>query len=298
MRKLLLFLLILPIAGLHAQQVADNDYTTPAFAPKYKIGGGSVVVIDEAHNNFHTATGRYAPFAKVLTMDGYVIRRGQETFSDRSLAGVKILVIANALNEANTRKWVLPTPSAFSPAEIKAVVQWVTEGGSLFLIADHLPFGGAASDLARMFDVNFGNSFAVRKDTYGKPDVFYRSDKGFDPGELPGMEGVDSVATFMGQGFELPRDAHSIVNLDDRFTLYFPREAWKFVEGTPQVKGSGKSQGGYLTFGKGRVVVFGEAAMFSAQDANGVKAGMNAPQGANNYRLLLSLIHWLDGDAK
>jgi hypothetical protein len=48
---------------------------------------------------------------------------------------------------------------------------------------------------------------------------------------------------------------------------------------------------------KGRVVMSGEAAMFTAQLAGPQQfpAGMNAPYARNNYRLLLNIIHWLDG---
>jgi hypothetical protein len=111
---------------------------------------------------------------------------------------------------------------------------------------------------------------------------------------LSGLERVDSIATFMGNGFLIPADAVSIVNLDERFKIFLPATAWKFEKTTEWVSGKGKSQGAYLQFGRGRVVIFGEAAMFSAQIAGGSKAGMNTPAGANNYLLLLSIIHWLD----
>jgi hypothetical protein len=50
-----------------------------------------------------------------------------------------------------------------------------------------------------------------------------------------------------------------------------------------------------MKVGKGRVAVFGEAAMFSAQLAGrgGAPMGMNAPEAAQNYKLLLNVLHWL-----
>jgi hypothetical protein len=41
----------------------------------------------------------------------------------------------------------------------------------------------------------------------------------------------------------------------------------------------------------------GEAAMFTAQVAGPqqFRAGMDSPFAARNYRLLLNIIHWLDG---
>jgi hypothetical protein len=50
-----------------------------------------------------------------------------------------------------------------------------------------------------------------------------------------------------------------------------------------------------VKIGKGRVAVFGEAAMFSAQlgGPNRIPVGMNSPDADQNYRLLLNVMHWL-----
>jgi hypothetical protein len=47
--------------------------------------------------------------------------------------------------------------------------------------------------------------------------------------------------------------------------------------------------------GKGRVAVFGEAAMFSAQLEGALRSpmGMNLPAAAENSRFLLNLMRWL-----
>ena len=276
----------------------DNDYSPPSIKARYAIGSGSVIMIDEAHNNFHTSDNRYAPFASVLKSDGYKIKKGRESFSKKNLEGTKILVVANALNDANIKQWALPTPSAFSEDEIKVITDWVKNGGSLFLISDHMPFAGASAGLAKAFGFDFLNGFAINATTFkkGKPDIFKKEDGTFQPKGLKGLDNVDSIATFMGQGFTIPDDAVSIINLDERFNILLPEVAWKFDKNTNRVSGKDKSQGAYLKYGKGRVVVFGEAAMFSAQKAGNTKAGMNTPEGAQNYLLLLSLIHWLDGE--
>jgi hypothetical protein len=51
-----------------------------------------------------------------------------------------------------------------------------------------------------------------------------------------------------------------------------------------------------MSFGKGRVVVLGEAAMLSAQltGPGGMKFGMNHP-GIDNRQLALNIVHWLSG---
>jgi hypothetical protein len=52
-----------------------------------------------------------------------------------------------------------------------------------------------------------------------------------------------------------------------------------------------------MRFGKGRVIVLGEAAMLSAQIITGpneIKFGMNRP-GSDNRQLALNIMHWLSG---
>ena len=84
--------------------------------------------------------------------------------SKDSLAEAQVLVIANSLAEANVKKWKLPTPSAFGDDEVAAIVEWVEGGGSLLLIADHMPFPGATADLAEAFGIFFSNGFALPTD--------------------------------------------------------------------------------------------------------------------------------------
>src|SRR5215204_3935298 len=135
--------------GSFAQQVSDTAFAPPIANPMYKAGKGPVVLLDEAHFNFHTADGRYQPFAALLRRDGYDVRASKLAFSNASLKDANILVIANALAERNKTEWTLPTPSAFTDDEVRAVSGWVNAGGSLFLIVDHMPFPGAAENLAK-----------------------------------------------------------------------------------------------------------------------------------------------------
>src|SRR6516165_7728033 len=82
-----------------AQQVADLKYKPPLPRPAYEAGKGPRVAIDEAHHNFHTAEGRYKPFAELLRRDGYRVEGHRQPFSAKSLTGVDVLVISNALHE-------------------------------------------------------------------------------------------------------------------------------------------------------------------------------------------------------
>ena len=94
---------------------------------------------------------------------------------------------------------------AFTRSEIATVRKWVESGGSLFLIVDHMPFPGAAGDLARAFGVEFSNGFAVYNDESGTGAITFTPESGLMPG--PWTEGhtpedkVDSVVTFTGSAF-------------------------------------------------------------------------------------------------
>lgn len=283
-------------ALLFAQQVADSAFMYRASAPAYAQGQGPVVVLDEAHVNFHTLGGRYYAFGKVLAGDGYVLRPGTEPFSRASLKGVRILVMANALPD--TGDWKLPTASAVTADECAAVKQWVSEGGSLFLIADHMPFGGAAADLAAVFGFNWLNGFAFRNSE--DREVFSRQSGNLRPNAITDgaspAERIDSILLFTGSAFLAPPQATVITTLLDDYRIMLPTRAWQFSDTTAYIEGNHFVNGAMLPFGQGRVVCFGEAAMFSAQLGGQQRrpVGMNAPGAEQNAQLLLNVIHWLD----
>ena len=86
-------------SALHAQQVADPNFDARVAHPAYAKNGPKVL-FDEAHNNFHTASGRYKPFADLITNDGYQVTPSKQKFSAETLKGYDILVISNALGAA------------------------------------------------------------------------------------------------------------------------------------------------------------------------------------------------------
>jgi hypothetical protein len=292
MRKLTFALFTsLCCTALSAQQLPDTTYLPPVTANNE--GNGIMVAIDEAHHNFHTVDGRYAPFAKVLRNSGYSVTGSSNPFTEQNLKGIKILVIANAINEVNTRKWKLPTPSAFTKEEITAVNNWVKNGGSLFLIADHMPFAGAAEDLAKSFGFTFYNSFALDTNKKGGADMFTSVSKTLNNLDVLSITDLEEVATFTGQAFDVPSEAISILYFDNRYTILMPEEAWVFDKNVTAIPAKGKSQLAVLNYGKGKIAVSGEAAMFTAQTMGGNKAGMNSKEGSNNYKLLLGIMKWL-----
>lgn len=286
---------------LPAQQVADTAFVARVAAPAYAPAGGPLVLLDEAHVNFHTLDGRYLMFGRVVAGDGYRVRPSRVPFSAEALKDARVLVIANALHAANADKWELPTPSAFASAEIAAVQDWVRRGGALLLIADHMPFPGAAHDLAAAFGIQMLNGFAYDSTRKVSRMRYTRSDGSLASHPITegrgAAERVDSVIAFTGQAFRVDGPARALMTLGAGTTVLLPRVAWEFDAKTPSERGDGLLQGAVVSFGAGRVAVFGEAAMFSAQVAGRQRnpMGMNDPSAPQNAQFLLNVMHWLSG---
>jgi hypothetical protein len=299
-------LTILALSATHAataQQVPDMAFAPTVERPAYAVGTGPTVAIDAAHRNFHTADGGYAPFAKLLRADGFTVVSNDVPFAPAPLAEIDVLVIANAMHEQSKDAWApLPNYSAFTDSEIAAVEQWVREGGSLLLIADHMPLAGHAEALAAAFGIRFQNGFAFDAVRNGRI-TFRRADGSLTATAIANgrtaAERVDSVTTFAGQAFRLDPGLESVPLLvfADGYELFLPSVAFQFSEQTPRISAANLLQGATVRHGRGRIAVFGEAAMFSAQLAgpDRLPMGMNAPDARGNYRFALNVMHWLSG---
>ena len=287
------------IGALAGQQVADTAFAPPIPSPAYPPGTGPRVGIDEAHANFHTMDGRFLAFARLLARDGYRVAPVRHSFSPQTLAGLDILVISNALGD--TTNIVVPTRSAFTPSEIAAVVTWVEQGGALLLIADHMPFPGAAADLARAFGVYFINGYAASTIRGAPSFMFRRTDGSLPASALADGRGpderVDSVLTFGGQAFRARVALQPVFVIPDSALVLMPHRWGAFSDSTPRFAAGGLLQAATLSVGAGRVAFFGEAAMFSAQriEPGGGLMGMNAPAAAQNATFVRNVLHWLSG---
>ena len=98
------------------------------------------------------------------------------------------------------------------------------------------------------------------------------------------------MRSFTGQSLKGPEDSVAILKLSDTAT-----DSPSF-EAQTSVSAAGRAQALALKFGKGRVVVQGEAAMLSAQVAGpeNRRMGMNVP-GNDNKQYVLNVMHWLSG---
>jgi hypothetical protein len=290
------------------QQIADPNFTPSIDTPTYVGAARPLVVLDEAHENFHTLSGRYKPFADLLIADGYRVVAGTQPFTANSLAGARVLVIANALASGITSANINNPPSAFTPAESDAVRDWVARGGSLLLIADHSPFGATVAALSARFGVDMGKGYAWQTGAGTPPTTTISHTR--DTGALavhPITQGVNRVVAFTGQSLSVPPGAVALLRFGPSSYESAGNEVQAdlaaFQGGKPHHARSvaGRAQGVALEYGKGRLVVMGEAAMFSAQvirftDSDGrnneTKMGMNVA-GNDNSQFLLNIMKWL-----
>jgi hypothetical protein len=293
-------LLILAGAAVRAQQVADPHFNARVEEPAYTKNFPRVL-FDEAHYNFHTAAGRYKPFADLIFSDGYQVVVNRKPFTKESLRMFKILVIANALG-AEDMDEDGADHAAFTEEEADEVRDWVRGGGSLLFIANHGPFAAAAEGLAKRLGVNMSKGSSVDQahsvTDSNNPAFIVYSRRNHLLGEHPITKGrndnerIDRVITFTGQSLKGPPESEAFLKLADTAVDMVPPD-------NKEVSAAGRAQGIAFRLGKGRVVVLGEAGMLTAQlDGRDNKPfGMNVP-GTDNKQLALNIMHWLSGILK
>jgi hypothetical protein len=283
-------------------QMADPNFDARVANPAYKSSGkknGPKVLFDEAHNNFHTSSGRYKPFADLITNDGYQVVPNKRAFTLETLRGYRVLVISNALG-APVMSDRDAGNAAFTEAESDAVRDWVRGGGSLLLIADHAPMGSANQVLAKRFDVDMSKMFTIDEQNYDKPSdnpgfIVYTRESGrlADHPVTRGRndsERINKIIAFTGQSLKGPTNSVAFMKLADTAVDVMPED------NTKPLSAAGRAQGIAIKFGKGRVIILGEAGMLSAQivGADRMPFGMNRP-GIDNRQLALNIMHWLSG---
>jgi hypothetical protein len=295
-RAIMASLVLVVSAGCAQQQSVDPTFRAMVGVPAYR-SHGPIVAVDQGHANFHTANGRYAPFAELLRADGYRVRSISAPFEAKTLQSIDVLVIANARGKPEAAP-------AFTPLEAKAVETWVANGGSLLLIADHTPFGSAAQILAAQFNVDMGKGYAVVSqrgrfraniefagDMLGKHPIL----AGRSPDEM-----IHRVKSFTGQSLGIPDGATPLLKLPEGSLEAVDEETLeKFEQGEKVVlaSASGRAQAIALVHGRGGVVMTGEAAMFTAQVIHQPGRpddhfGMSVP-GFDDRQFALNTMHWL-----
>ncbi len=288
------FLLTITAKSL-SQQAADPNFDAKVSHPAY-TSNHPKVLFDEAHFNFHTAGGRYKPFADLVTNDGYQVTSNKEQFQKNTLEGYAILVISNARGADEKGTPEQRANPAFTEGECDVVRDWVRAGGALFLIADHYPIGSATENLSKRFGVEMSKGFTEDPFNYERESgdvsqLIYTREKNLI-GDHPITNGRDAterinrIIAFTGQSLKGPEGSTAFLKLADTAFDRIPPQIRTIVPA------AGRAQAVALKFGQGRVVVVGEAAMLTAQGTKENPVGMNRTD-IDNRQLALNIMHWL-----
>jgi hypothetical protein len=235
----------------------------------------------------------------LIKNDGCEVTATDKQITNEVLSGFDIYIIANARGKGE-----LNDSPAFTDAECNTIKEWVSNGGSLLLITDHFPMGSAVEILASKFGVEMQKGMVQDSVYHDKSSTdesqleFSRENKLLADCDI--TKGIDKVITFTGQSIQCKDSCISFLNLSDMaYDMTAKTEVLKDGDNTrvnvtfnnPQ-SAKGRSQGLALKYGKGKVIVLGEAAMLSAQlTRDNSKFGMNV--NPDNKKLALNIIHWL-----
>jgi hypothetical protein len=292
----LILVLVVSISA-NAQQVPDTTFKLVIDSLVYSEDKRPTICIDSAHNNLHTLSGGFLPFARLMKANGFTMRDMNSSVSNTQvLSGCDIYAIINPLHKSNLGNWKLPNPSAFTTKEVTEINNWTKDGGKLFLIADHMPFAGAAFELAQSFGFVFSNGFAQLEKEGNQPDYFsLQNQRLMDHPLLDGE--IPSVTTFTGSAFTYPEEAELILKFNEGDVSLEPEIAWQFTDSTKTISLNGYAQGAVMNYGKGKVAIFGEAAMFTARIVSNqnrtFKVGFNSDLAPNNQLFVVRLLRYL-----
>ncbi len=311
-RAFLLILALVLVTGaviswLREKQQADAGYA-PRVSNRTWATGGPTVIIDDAHWNEYTAVRGFAPFAKLLTADGYTLIDHGNAASANALSSAKVIVIANALGFRGVVRQVSQVvglnfeglaADAFSDTDADRLERWVRAGGSLLLVADHTPAGRAMQSLADRFSITMhdGLVFDPEHAEPGEPSsvVFTRDGRTLGPHPIMDLDrnnSVDRVVTFSGQALDGPAFASRLLMFSG--TAYQVPHLNAGREDRSSV--AGLSQALAFEHGRGRVVVVGDAAVLTSRINSGggstLRIGLLWPN-SDNERFARNIMRWL-----
>lgn len=257
------------------------------------------VVFDQGHFNYHTPE-TYTSLLRDLEPRGYEVSTSTGTITRGALRDVDILMIVSPLAEDRDtliarfgRTWShteRANRSAFTEDEIAAIGAWVAQGGALFLVSDHYPYGRSIESLAEHFGVNVHGGLVTDPanavpGTGGNWIRFSRengllADHPITDGG-PGRMGVDTVLVYTGQSLRGPPHSAPLLTLSESARHGTPPvppdTTWEWESAT------GRAMALVLCHGQGRVFVSGEAGVFA-----------NPNQGtADNADFALNTMAWL-----
>ena len=275
-------LMAVPVIALPA---GNDDAPTSGSSGRF-VPEGTVVLFDEAHfpvytvnpNNpagytgVNSARGAYAAFASVLEKIGFTVKTLDYgyTLDANALSGAKVLVIV--CSQGHDPDNTVSAP--YTQSETDAILNWVKNGGGLFLIGDHTSFPPAIYPVAQKFGITYAERLL-------HDPVHYVQNTSI-PGQTNPAEG-DVFIYFEAHNI----NAHPITNNVSRIELYrtdifsvLPPEAVPLITSDDDTYTTDKLQNqadapssvacaaipSNTTAGAGRVVVIGDTNLFETDE--------------------------------
>ncbi|WP_395783696.1 hypothetical protein [Aquirufa sp.] len=298
--KLLAFCLLVTLAA-QGQMLNDSPFDANVAHPKYSKGKGPKVLFDKGHYNFIVDMGLAKPLMDVAAADGYRVHVDSLKFTKAYLAKYKMIVIFPAMPFKFGSKSQVTDETTFTPDELTALHDWVSEGGSLLMFDEHAPIDKSVTPLFNKFRIqlsigivsdslNYETKFTIpNKETllkFTRSNGLLNTDHPITQGEKTG-EQINNIMGYSGGGLT----GAGYTNL---FKLSPSATIKKYSGSAPS--GTANSQGLAGKFGKGKVVALGDCNGFTAMYVMIKSVKFSAGMQVADYdwkQFALNTLHWL-----
>lgn len=301
MKYALLTLCIAFASTLNGQMLNDSPFDARVAHPKYTKGKGPTILFDKGHLNFIVDLGLAKPLVDVATADGYQVKIDSMKFTKAYLANYKMLVIFPAMPFVFGSKAQVTNEITFTPDELTALHDWVSQGGSLLMFDEHAPIDKSVTPLFNKFGIqlsigivsdslNYETKYEMAsKETllsFTRSNGLLNTEHPITQGEKAG-EQINNIMTYGGGGLT----GKGYTNL---FKLSPSATIKKYYGSAPS--GTAESQALAGKFGKGKIVALGDCngftAMYVMMKSTKFSAGMQVA-GYDWKQFALNTLHWL-----
>ena len=298
--KLLAFCLLVTLAA-QGQMLNDSPFDTSVAHPKYTQGNGPMVLFDKGHYNFIVEMGLAKPLMDLAAADGYQVNIDSLKFTKAYLAKYKMIVIFPAMPFKFGSKGQVTDEITFTPDELTALHDWVSNGGSLLMFDEHAPIDKSVTPLFNKFGIqlsigivsdslNYETKFTIpNKETllkFTRSNGLLNTDHPITQGEKTG-EQINNIMGYSGGGLT----GAGYTNL---FKLSPSATIKKYSGSAPS--GTANSQGLAGKFGKGKIVALGDCNGFTAMYVMIKSVKFSAGMQVTDYdwkQFALNTLHWL-----
>ena len=281
--------------------IAVSDYVAP-ITPLTQ-NHNSKILIDRFHNTIYKlpeAEQGTAVMLDIMKRDGFEVSYLNEEINNQNL-NTDLLIIHGLPNEkVAIHDDLVYWRSPLATTEVDAIVNWVANGGGLFLTLSHFPGGSGAKPLLEAFEVQFRDGYLYSPTFPSFVSEDSRCSHFFGMGEKHNL--VRKLHPLMAMGEEVNKvDFHcgaAVFRQPEDVILAFPEDAANYDKHDRLLESSADYAGiiGF-PFGKGKVVIATDQGLFrnflfTFNTGEKVHVTITNPEN-DNARLFTNIIRWL-----